>query len=275
MSKLYISDLDGTLLNNDSVLSDYTVKSLNKLIEEGMIFSIATARTPATVVNLFERVNIKVPVALMNGAVIYDIKNKKYIDVRSFEKSTAEKIIEVLEENYVSAFMYTIEDNYLNVYYKSLTNRLEKSFVKARLNTGFKTFIQCQGYNEFLKEGNSILFSVMDEYSKLEILNESLQEISGISSFCYRDIFDKEYGYLEIYSKDTSKAKAIERLCDIIGTDEIISFGDNINDLPMFEISKECYAVGNAVDAAKEIADDVIDSNEKDGVVKFLLNQRI
>ena len=52
--------------------------------------------------------------------------------------------------------------------------------------------------------------------------------------------------------------------------DRVVSFGDAINDIPMFEISDECYAVENAVEELKVIADGVIESNEENGVAKWL-----
>ena len=56
---LYVSDLDGTLLNSRSLVSPFTTAALNELIADGMMFSIATARTPATVVALMEAVQLQ------------------------------------------------------------------------------------------------------------------------------------------------------------------------------------------------------------------------
>ena len=53
--------------------------------------------------------------------------------------------------------------------------------------------------------------------------------------------------------------------------ERIISFGDSINDVPLFEMSDECYAVANAVEALKRVADDVIESNDEDGVARWLM----
>lgn len=67
-----------------------------------------------------------------------------------------------------------------------------------------------------------------------------------------------------------TKANAIRKLKEICGCDKVISFGDAINDIPMFEISDECYAVENAVEELKAAADGVIQSNENDGVATWL-----
>ena len=67
-----------------------------------------------------------------------------------------------------------------------------------------------------------------------------------------------------------SKWYAIKKLKDMWGCDRVISFGDAINDIPMFEISDESYAVENAVDELKKVATGIIGSNEADGVAKWL-----
>ena len=72
--------------------------------------------------------------------------------------------------------------------------------------------------------------------------------------------------------RKATKANAILILKELLGCDKIVSFGDAINDIPMFQISNECYAVENAVDKLKQMATKVIESNNNDGVAKWLQN---
>lgn len=67
-----------------------------------------------------------------------------------------------------------------------------------------------------------------------------------------------------------TKSNAILQLKGLYECDRVVSFGDGVNDIPMFKISDECYAVANAVDQLKEIATDVIASNDEDGVARWL-----
>lgn len=75
---------------------------------------------------------------------------------------------------------------------------------------------------------------------------------------------------MEIMPKKASKAEAIKRLKEIWRCDRVVSFGDAVNDIPMFEISDECYAVANAVPELKAYATGEIASNDEDGVAKWL-----
>lgn len=84
-----------------------------------------------------------------------------------------------------------------------------------------------------------------------------------------QELFRPEY-FLEIMPKKASKAEAIKRLKEIWHCDKVVSFGDAVNDIPMFEISDECYAVANAVPELKAHATGVIASNDEDGVAKWL-----
>ena len=79
MNELFISDLDGTLLNSNAELTDFTVNTINSLIEKGMFFTYATARTEYSAGNITKRLNINVPCIVNNGAEIYDRQSGKYV----------------------------------------------------------------------------------------------------------------------------------------------------------------------------------------------------
>ena len=77
---LYISDLDGTLLTPQKELSPRTVEIINRLLDQGMLFSVATARSAATAVELLSPLRLSAPGVLLNGALIYDFAKKEYVD---------------------------------------------------------------------------------------------------------------------------------------------------------------------------------------------------
>lgn len=263
---LYISDLDGTLLNNDAKLSTYTIASLNKLIERGLRFSAATARTPATVVPLLSRLHLDLPVVVMNGAAIYDLKTEKYITYNSIKESSVEKINKILEASNASVFSYTILNNHINAYYNDLNNNVQRKFMNDRVGSPFKTFIK----SKLPSNSNVLYFLLLEKETIVMDIYNKIRDIDGIYSVAYEDVYNKGFFNLEIYSDKSSKANAIKEIMVKYNFDKLISFGDNLNDLPMFEISDECYAVNNANNQLKSIATNVIDTNNNDGVVKYL-----
>ena len=73
------------------------------------------------------------------------------------------------------------------------------------------------------------------------------------------------------YNGHTTKAQGVDRLRRITGIQRIVCFGDNPNDLPMFAVADESYAVGNAKAEVKRAATGVIGSNEELGVVRYIM----
>ena len=101
------------------------------------------------------------------------------------------------------------------------------------------------------------------------IYNE-LKNDSQYKVIFQQELYREEY-WLEIVPSVVSKANAIKELKQILAVDKIVCFGDAINDIEMFDVADECYAVNNAVDQLKEKATQVILGNDQDGVAKWLL----
>lgn len=265
---LYISDLDGTLLNADALISDTSKKLLNTAIRNGANFTVATARTPATVVNILKDINISIPIVTMNGSAIYSISDNKYFYYLTIEKELVYKLKDIITKEKLNAFIYSIKDNHLFVYHNKLTHPHQIKFYEERKNTIYKTFIE----KPLPEDVDVLYFTIMDSEDNINSLYSKIKDIPNLSIAKYRDTYNRKIMNLEIYHKSASKANAINYLKNYFHFDKLISFGDNLNDLPMFEISDECYAVSNGVDELKNISTSVIGSNLEDSVAKFLNN---
>ena len=268
--ELFVTDLDGTLLNSNKEVSIKSTEILNKLIDNGVNFTVATARTPATVVDLLQDVNLKLPAVLMNGVLLYDIKEEKYINIKEIGKDTVDKVFDVLNKFDKNAMVYGIRNNHLWVYDKELEYSWEYNVYKGRAARKQKTFLKVENYQECINESKIINFIVFDKYEKIKGIYEELKKIDEISVEYYEDIYEKGCYFLEAYSAEASKANGIKLLSDYIEHDKLICFGDNLNDIPMFELADECYATANAVERVKEISTDVIGSCDEDGVALFM-----
>lgn len=271
---LFVSDLDGTLLNKDQIISDYSKKELNRLINTGVNFAIATARSPATVSEILEGINIKTPVVLMNGVMIFDVENKKYIDVKEIDKDSVKAVIKILEEYNKTFFLYGIKDDYLWVYHKDFTYDFEKEYYEERCNKPLKSFKKVENYLDVLEDNQIVNFVFFedDEAIARELFGK-IMNVQGVTGNCYKDIYNDGAFFLDIYNKDASKANGIKFLAGYVEHSKVITFGDGENDVPMFEIADECYALENASDDLKAIATGVIGNNNEDAVVKFLIER--
>ena len=270
--ELFVTDLDGTLINSKREVPKKSLEILNKLIENGINFTVATARTPATAVEILQNLNLKLPVALMNGVLIYDTKELKYIDIKAIEKETVNKVLDIFKAYNKNPLVYGVKDNHLWVYHKDFENVYEYNFYKERADKILKTFVNVENYNGSLSDSNVINFVAFDNYEKIKAIAEEVKCIEGITVNYYKDVYEDCY-FLEAYSSEASKANGIKYLSKYIEYSKVICFGDNLNDIPMFELANEAYATANATEEIKKIATEVIGSCEDNGVAEFLADR--
>ena len=210
----------------------------------------------------------------MNGVIIFDIEKKKYIDVKEIDKESVKDIIKILKEYNKTFFLYGIKDDYLWVYHKDFTYDFEREYYEERCNKPLKSFKRVENYLDVL-EDNQIINFVFFEDNKFiaEELFEKIMKVKGVTGNCYKDIYNEGAFFLDIYNEDASKANGIKFLSDYVEHSKVITFGDGENDVPMFEIADECYALENASDGLKAIATAIIGNNNDDAVVKFLIER--
>ena len=268
MKTLYISDLDGTLLNSQAELSEYTIKTLNHLIKNGVHFSIATARTAATTLLMFENVVLNIPIILMNGVLVYDPDSKEYIKKETLSGTIAANIIHAMRKAKQTGLMYTLRGDEMLTYYETLDNEALRDFINERKTKYNKVFTQISDFSDV--KDDIIYFCFLDNQENIERTYSLIAGINGIEIAKYRDIYSDNLWYLEVFSAAASKYNAVRFLREYGNYERIIGFGDNLNDVPLFRACDECYAVANAKNELKDIATAVIESNDNNGVVKWL-----
>lgn len=266
--RLYISDLDGTLLDNNAGISDFTAGTINKLIEKGMYFTFATARSVYSAKPITSGLNINIPYILMNGVSIYNPENNSYIRNNYIQPEVSAEIIGVFKKHDLKCFMYKIHDDVLTAYFTEINSQVMNSFAEVRKNNYNKPFVQCADLADHA-DSETVYFTVTGEYERLFPVKSAVENIKGVNHAFYRDTYTGKY-YLEIFSESASKANGIKYLRNKYGFDEVVCFGDNFNDMAMFGESDVKIAVGNAVPELKELADFVALPNENDGVAKWL-----
>ena len=122
---------------------------------------------------------------------------------------------------------------------------------------------------EYLFKGDVGYITMIDDKEKLQPVYDRVKDSSEWEAVFQKDSYSEDY-WLEICPENSTKAKAIVKLKERLGMDKIVVFGDSVNDIPMFKIADEAYAVENALSELKTFATEIIDSNEKDGVAEFL-----
>ncbi len=269
---LYVSDLDGTLLNEHSQVSAESVEMLNCAIDQyGAMFTCATARTPATIVPLLEQVHVSLPMIAMAGAAMWNNVKHDFENVRAIPDDVIAQVLAIYERHGVRPFVYRHRGGVIEAYHSDVLSVDEREFVEARSHTPFKHFSLGKGYGMGGNEA-MLVFSI-DRYSVLKRVYDDIVSAGvSCSPVCYHDIFDPEMGVLEMYSCGTDKASAIAVLAHQVGADCVVVFGDNRNDMPMMRIADCSVAVENAFPEVREMADVVIGANTADSVARWIVD---
>lgn len=265
-----MSDMDGTLMGSDSRVSATTASILNRLInEQELLFTVATARTPATVVPLMSEVKTTLPYIVLAGAAMWDAQQGTFVDVQSIPHDTVRAISDIFEKNGLHPFIYRQHGNMIHAHHYGAMSAQEEGFVKERLNSPFKRFfLDNQDYAT--SDDFAMLIFSMNDYATLERIYNEVKATVDCSPMFYHDIFDPNVGLLEIYTSGCTKAGAIRRLACRINADEIVAFGDNRNDIAMLQAADHAVAVENAFPEVKAVAHEVIGPNTTDSVARWI-----
>ncbi len=262
MRTLYVTDLDGTLLGPEQTVSEYTKRVVNGLVERGMLFTYATARSGETAAQATAGLTTSAPRVLYNGAFAVDASGR--VIVKNTFGGGAAPIIDDLLSCGVFPIVYSVIDG-----------REKFSFIPDKLTREGAEFIAtrraCARYNPVtatraLYEGDAFYLTCIDVPTKLAPLYEKYRR--DYACVYQRDIYSGAQ-WLEITSTTATKAYALCELKRILDC-RLVCFGDGKNDIEMFKIADECYAVQNATERLKQIATAVIGANYDDGVAKWL-----
>ena len=269
MKTIYVTDLDGTLLNTQDKISEYSLKVINNLVDNGLLFTYATARSLESASVVTKGLSTKIPIIAYNGAFIIEPSSGTILSSNFFDNEENQYIKDVMDKFDIFPLVYAFVD------------KVEKvSYMQNKENEGIRRYLSCrQGDKRMnslmnlddLYKGNTFYYTCIGEKEELLPIYDLLSQNEHYNCTLQQELYREEY-WCEIMPRAATKANAINKLKELWQCDNIISFGDAINDIPMFNISNECYAVSNAVPELKAIATDTITSNDNDAVANWLLN---
>lgn len=273
MKQLFVTDLDGTLLNRDSRVSPESARIISRLSREGALITCATARTPATVELLLRDTLTLPPGIVMTGAAMWDRSTGQYIDPHFIPEPAAADIVARCAAHAIAPFIYTIgADGIIHTYFHGTPTNKEQKFIDERSHLRLKRIHIVSRPRMAVSPvyPSTILIFALGDLNAIERLADELMATGACSVSSYPDIFNHSLGYIEIFAPGVSKAAAVERLKTSVGADCLIVFGDNLNDIPMMSVADLAVAVDNALPRVKDAADIVIGPNTADSVARFI-----
>lgn len=280
MIKLIASDMDGTLLNEKHKIDKETVVAIKKAEEAGIIFAISTGREYETVESILKENNIKCQCVLMNGAEYRDECGNILQEI-NIEQNTATKIIHMLQEEKVTARIFTNKGVYTTdteeealkeMVYRTLSFdpqlTQEEAVEVAKVQPYFTQLKFISNLDEFLKSDMEIrkFVAFHNDTELITKMKEIIGKLEGIAvSSSFRD-------NIEITHITAQKGIILAKVAEKMGfkRDEVLVLGDSFNDYSMFTEFTESVAMGNAIPEIKEIAKYITDTNDKLGVAKAI-----
>lgn len=222
---LYVSGIDSVLIPNDHSAMQYSKVELNRLIESGMKFTISTIRTPAEVVSLMNGVNLKLPLIVMDGAAMYDVNEKEYLEAAFLQADVCDSAEKIIAENGMHCFVNIMYDSTLLIFYGNLQNSAEKDLFETHKHSPYRNYVRniCRHYDASEKV---LYLTVLDENEKISELEKNLNEqLNGLARIT---VFNSEYqgfSYLKVFSPLASKERMMERLREHTGCEKVVTFG--------------------------------------------------
>jgi len=268
---LYISDLDGTLLEPHSVFPQSSVDRLNRLIERGLQFTIATARNYDSTHPILRDVRFQLPVILFNGVFLTHWGNGENLELSNFiPHDTVHELLELVLPLKIDPFIYTYGERN-RLYYRNASNAGSANYLKSLEGDG--RLHPVQKY-EFVEQESISGFLLIDTPQNLDPVYQILKRrfSDQLNLYFAEDIAMPGFFWLQAYHREANKGSMVAKLANRLKVplSQVVVFGDYLNDLEMFKIAGQALAVDNALPEVKQAANSVIGSNAESGVLNYL-----
>jgi len=268
---LYVSDMDGTLLDDNGQLPEDSVRRLNRLIDKGLNFTVATARNYDSAYPLLRGLNLRHPVILFNGVYLTELHTGANIFFSDFISAEIIKtMMAIVEPRGIDPFIYTYGERH-RVYFRSASNPGAQAYVDSMTDDD-----RMQKVEEFIFSQSERIsgFLLIDTGVTLEPVYNELRSLftNDLNIYFAKDVSNTGFHWLQSFHQEANKGKMLklmtQHLC--ISLLETVFFGDYLNDIDMFKIAGHAIAVENALPEVKSVAQQIIASNVDQGVIAYL-----
>ncbi|OCK60750.1 Cof-type HAD-IIB family hydrolase [Bradyrhizobium sp. LMTR 3] len=250
---LVVSDVDGTLLTHDKILTDGAKAAVRKLHAAGIGFTIVSSRPTIGMGFLIEPLSITLPVGAFNGSSIVDA-GLKPIEQHLIGSAVAQRSLDVLNAFGVDIWLFTNQRWYTRnpdgeyVPHEKLAIKADPTIVAD--------------FTPHLAETCKIVGASSDA-ELLQRCEVAMREALGREAVAVRS----QTYYLDVTPPGHDKGTFVDAMIRWLGIPAaaVATIGDMENDLPMFARSGVSFAMGNAAEGIKKHATHVTDSNERDG----------
>ena len=268
---LFVSDLDGTLLPSKKELSDAQTETLNHLIDSGLQFTVATARSIQAVNVLLKNVHLNLPAITLGGSLVTRPEVREHLLYRSLARGTAEELLSSLHRRGILPFVAATDNQRDWAFYSQSASAAAQWYIDEKKAYGDPRLCWYDHPGEVL--GTDILsITVFVERGELKELTNDAAQVEGNRLHAMPMRHFPGWYEVTLSHPQVDKGRALGDLRRLWNTnwDRVIAFGDDVNDLPLFEAADHAVAVGNAAPQVLAKADQVIGDNESCSVIEYM-----
>lgn len=271
---LFVTGFDGALYDEKEGITPYVLFELNQLIHNGMPFTIATERTPASLVADLKNVELQLPVIAMDGAVLYDVKDKRYLATNGLDRALADEICAHADKKGYHYFRNVVWQNVLLIYYndfKDFKSEAEKQTYLSNRRSPYRNYVN----GEVPEDGIVVYILLVLKDAEADELEAELQAMDTKKELHFlRDKSETPEGYchLKIYHKNATKEYMLQRLMGTIPQKKYVAFGSNKNDISMLQAADLSFATAEAIPEAAEAAGHQLKGYGGDSIVRKMLH---
>ena len=265
--KMLVSDLDGTIGNDEHKISEVNKKAMKELVEAGVIFVLCSGRTPVSLEYVLDQVGIQTDYIVgFNGCSIIDTKTRETLYEQKMDKTNVKDLIKTISDFDVTIGVYMKDNLVYAQREKGLMDRVDRT--------------------------SPIHYEIHEDLG-----SEIKEDIHKIILVADRDELDKVYAKMEPIVKDKcgmvftntnllefiplngNKGIGLKILAERLNIplSQIVSCGDNYNDIELIETAGLGIAVANAVEPLKKVADKITKNTNNQGgfaeIVEFIIKE--
>ncbi|WP_304509764.1 HAD hydrolase family protein [Anaerotignum sp.] len=251
---LFVSGFDGAIYGEKIGITPYSIFELNQLLRDGMAFTIATERTPASLMADIGMIHLKLPVIAMDGAVLYDMKERRYLACQGLSKEMTERIETFLNELDLHYFLNVVWQDVLLIYYHDFKNEEEKKLYQQLRLSPHRNYV----YGGRPEEGTVVYLLLVIKNEMADYVTDKLTEMDTTGELLFlRDKSEtpEDYCHLKIYHKNATKEYMMNKLLETMPQKKTVVFGSNKNDVSMMKVADLAFATANATEDAVTAAD--------------------
>ena len=265
--QLIVFDLDGTLLNQDSAISDYTSETLRMLAEHDIAYTVATGRTLHSARAILEGHRFLLPQAYKNGVMIWHPEQMRFSSGALLTVDELDHIVQACIRQAVTPFVFTLEGEEHTVYHPPLQSEAEQRLIH---DLGIEDNIRPRSLDELPADAAITHVNAIGGSEAIKAVLHSVNEEPHLVAYSGIAWEGRQWRWLDVHHSDASKGGAIKEMKELLGIERVVCFGDSDNDLSMFEVADESFAPANANDAIKSAATAVIGHHDDEGIARFL-----